>query len=776
MRGFRRISRLRIEFRMMTSLVTLVAIVIVLVVVLVDFRQRAVMMNLNQERGLAIGNSLAAASSSALLSYNYVTLQQMTQRAAGEEGMLHVIVLDKERRVAGYSNRPEWQGRELFDPVSQAATGLLEPLIQRVPPQVPGGNPSLDIAVPVYVEGSPKPWGLVRVGLSLDHMYEELASTRRLVLSLGLAVLVLAALGARLLARRITGPLNRLVEATGELAKGNFDYRVELHTGDEIEDLSRQFDTMAREICQKQSEVASTNQELASLNARLEEKVLERTRALTEAEEKYRLLVEQSPNAICIIQGGRLVFFNHAFPETFRYTPEQLNAQDFHLLDLVEPEQHEFVRDLMKRSLNGTASSSCEIFGRDQRGNRVYLDMHYTGISYEGEPALEAILVDVTEQRQLQEKMVSSERLRALGEMASGVAHDFNNVLGAILARAQLLARGVEDGDVLRGLHIIEKAAQDGAATVQRIQEFTRLRTDRDFRPVNLNTVLEDVLEMTRGRWADEAQRQGKRVDISRAYSQIPDVAGNISELREVFTNLVLNAVDAIPGEGQITVCSYEEAGSVVVTVSDTGEGMSAEVKRRLFDPFFTTKGEKGNGLGMSIVYGIVRRHGGEITFMSEPNEGTMFQVTLPGLAEKAAKSPALATETLLVGCGRVLVVDDDDDIRTLVADILAAAGYEVEMAAGGAEAVDQVRSKTFDLVVSDLGMPDVTGWDVARESRAAQPGLRFILLTGWGATLDPEEVKRHAIDRTLKKPFEMNDLLRAVSDVLRTVGVKRAA
>ncbi len=776
MRGFRRISRLRIEFRMMTSLVTLVAIVILLVVVLVDFRQRAVMMNLNQERGLAIGNSLAAASSSALLSYNYVALQQLTQRAAQEEGLIHVIVLDKERRVAGYSNHPEWQGRELFDPVSQAATGLLEPLIQTVPPEIQGGNRSLDIAVPVYVEGSPKPWGLVRVAISLDHMYAELASTRRLVLALGLGLLTLAALAARLLARRITGPLNRLVEATGELAKGNFDYRVELHTGDEIEDLSRQFGTMAREICQKQSEVESTNQELATLNTRLEEKVLERTRALTEAEEKYRLLVEQSPNAICIIQHGRLVFFNHAFPETFRYTPEELNAPDFRLLNLVDPEQHDFIRDLMARSPSDTDSSSCEILGLDQRGNRVYLDMHYTAISYEGSPAMEAILVDVTEQRQLQEKMVSSERLRALGEMASGVAHDFNNVLGAILARAQLLAGRVQDAEILRGLRIIEKAAQDGAATVQRIQEFTRLRTDRDFRPVSLNTVLEDVLEMTRGRWADEAQRQGKRIDIARAFSQVPDVAGNISELREVFTNLVLNAVDAIPGEGQITVCSYEEAGSVVVTVSDTGEGMSAEVKRRLFDPFFTTKGEKGNGLGMSIVYGIVRRHGGDITFLSEPNEGTMFQVTLPGLALKHADGPAPAPEAPLTGCGRVLVVDDDDDIRTLVADILAAGGYDVETAGGGAEAVDRVRAEAFDLVVSDLGMPDVTGWDVARESRVAQPDLRFILLTGWGATLDPEEVRRHAIDRTLKKPFEMNDLLRAVSDVLRTVGEKRAA
>jgi CheY-like chemotaxis protein len=203
---------------------------------------------------------------------------------------------------------------------------------------------------------------------------------------------------------------------------------------------------------------------------------------------------------------------------------------------------------------------------------------------------------------------------------------------------------------------------------------------------------------------------------------------------------------------------------------------MSAEVKRRLFDPFFTTKGEKGNGLGMSIVYGIVRRHGGDITFMSEPNEGTMFQVTFPGLAQKSANNPAPAAEAPLTGCGRVLVVDDDDDIRNLVADILVAAGYDVETAGGGEEAVARVRAETFDLVVSDLGMPDVTGWDVARESRAAQPDLRFILLTGWGATLDPEEVRRHAIDRTLKKPFEMNDLLRAVSDVLRSVGEKRAA
>jgi CheY-like chemotaxis protein len=215
----------------------------------------------------------------------------------------------------------------------------------------------------------------------------------------------------------------------------------------------------------------------------------------------------------------------------------------------------------------------------------------------------------------------------------------------------------------------------------------------------------------------------------------------------------------------------------VVVVISDTGEGMSPEVQRRLFDPFFTTKGARGNGLGMSIVYGIIRRHGGDVTVKSERDQGTLFEVTLPALAVSLGPRDAEPPEARsFTGSGTVLVVDDEEDIRSLVSEILEDAGYRTTIAPGGAEAVDLLRSRPFDLVVTDLGMPVVGGWDVAREARSAWPDVRLLLLTGWGSTLDSVEVERYGIDRTLKKPFEMNDLLRVIHELLDESGIRKSA
>jgi CheY-like chemotaxis protein len=402
-------------------------------------------------------------------------------------------------------------------------------------------------------------------------------------------------------------------------------------------------------------------------------------------------------------------------------------------------------------------------------------------ISFEGAPALEAILVDVTERRKIQDQMVAYERLRALGEMAGGVAHDFNNVLGAILARAQMLQRYSPDEKIMRGLQIIEKAAKDGAETVKRIQNFTRVRTEQDFAPLRLNPVLEDVLEMTRGRWEDEAHRQGKAIQVVRELGEVPLVKGNISELRETFTNFIFNAVDAIPRAGTITVKTWTESDRVVVTFSDTGEGMSPEVQRKLFDPFFTTKGAGGTGLGLSVAYGIARRHGASIDVRSERGKGTTFRLEFPALRAKDAAAdevpagiPPAAPSS--VGTERVLVVDDQNEIRDLVRDVLQGAGYVVTMARDGAEALERIQAQAFDLVITDLGMPGISGWEVARESRRMRPEVRIILLTGWAATLDLKDIEKNGVNRTLKKPFEMDGLLRTVRDVLGPAGLSRAA
>jgi PAS domain S-box-containing protein len=472
------------------------------------------------------------------------------------------------------------------------------------------------------------------------------------------------------------------------------------------------------------------------------------------------------------------MFVNQAFCQTFGYTAEDLESPAFDINTLLDPLDQASTMAFWTRLLEGTASDTPrEVVARHKDGSRIHLDIRSTIISYQGTPAVEAILVDITEQRQLRDRVVAHERLRALGEMAGGVAHDFNNVLGAILGRAQLLQDFECEDRVRQGLKIIEKAAQDGAETVKRIQDFTRVRTDTDFDRVDLSAVLEDVLEMTRSRWGDDAHLQGKRIEIVRELNVVPDVKGHISELREAFTNLILNAVDAISAEGTVTIRCEEQGDRVVVSVIDTGEGMPPEVQRRLFDPFFTTKGSNGTGLGMSIVYGIVRRHGATIEVKTRLREGTEFRIEFSAAAsDDRPTSDETQDEECFSGSGRILVVDDEPEIRSLVEDILTEAGYEVQTAEDGTRALEALRSSSFEMVITDLGMPDITGWEVAREAREAHPEVALILITGWAAALDPKEVERHGIDRTLRKPFEMVDLLRGVSELLGTRGIRRSA
>jgi signal transduction histidine kinase len=214
-----------------------------------------------------------------------------------------------------------------------------------------------------------------------------------------------------------------------------------------------------------------------------------------------------------------------------------------------------------------------------------------------------------------------------LGELASGVAHDFNNLLGAILARAQLLRRKPSMPDVDRDLAVIEKAAQDGRETVRRIQEFSRTRRDKKFETVDLDEVLSDALEITRSRWKDDAVLREASITPVFTERDSSPILGNASELREVFTNLILNAVDAMPRGGRLELSCRCDGARVLAKVTDTGVGMTDVVRQNIFDPFFTTKGTRGMGLGMSVVYGIVTRHGGRIDVDSAVGKGTTFTI-----------------------------------------------------------------------------------------------------------------------------------------------------
>jgi signal transduction histidine kinase/CheY-like chemotaxis protein len=368
----------------------------------------------------------------------------------------------------------------------------------------------------------------------------------------------------------------------------------------------------------------------------------------------------------------------------------------------------------------------------------------------------------IEELRSTQSQLVQSASLNALGEMAGGVAHDFNNILAAILGRTQLLLRSAESPEVRDSLRVIEQTALDGAHTVKRIQEFTRVRHDESRESVNVNQVLLQVVDLTRSAWQAEAKARGVHIQVETDLLSQKHVNGSAAELREVFTNIVLNAVDALPRGGTLRLATWDEGETVVARVSDDGVGMDRETQARAFDPFFTTKRERGNGLGLSVAYGILRRHRAEIRVESELGQGTAFVVEFPAGSEPAvsASEPEAVPEAKPM---RVLCVDDEPAVLDVLCELVEAMGHEVVRARGGSEAIELAARQKPDVVLSDLGMPDVNGWEVAAGVKRVAPEVPVALVTGWGVQIEPEAARRQGVDLILPKPFTVDEVGRVL-------------
>ena len=379
------------------------------------------------------------------------------------------------------------------------------------------------------------------------------------------------------------------------------------------------------------------------------------------------------------------------------------------------------------------------------------------------------------ELRHTQTQLVQSAKLNALGEMAGGVAHDFNNILAAILGRTQLLLRTLEDSSIRRQLQVIEQAALDGAHTVRRVQEFTRVRIDERFEPLDLNGVIESVLELTRPAWMTNAKKRGIAIHVHSRLSARQLVEGNASELREVFTNLVLNAVDALPWGGSLFVITEDAGDAVVARFRDTGVGMEEDTRLRVFDPFFTTKSVQGTGLGLSVAYGIVTRHRGTIEVESQRGVGTEFTVMLPATRAGGNHEEALLPAGPLQARS-VLVVDDEPAVLDVLADMLRTLGQDVSVAVGGEAGCIAFDQQPAQIVFTDLGMPEVNGWDLADHIRQRSPDVGVVLVTGWGFQLEEDLALARGVDLILTKPFTLEDVERAFARVSSLVESRRAA
>ncbi len=377
--------------------------------------------------------------------------------------------------------------------------------------------------------------------------------------------------------------------------------------------------------------------------------------------------------------------------------------------------------------------------------------------------------------RQSQQTLMQQERLKALGQMASGVAHDINNALSPVVGFAELIAQTEtnlsESGK--RHLNYIKTAGEDIAHIVKRLREFYRPRNEREsLQPLKLDVIAGQMIDMMQPRWRDIPQAAGIHIQMHKEFDpNVPEFAGIESEVREALTNLILNAVDALPQGGGITVRTFaverplkngEISKHAVLEVSDTGVGMDEQTQKRCLEPFFSTKGRRGTGLGLAMVYGVIERQGGKIEIESKPGKGATMRLLFPVRKLDVSDTTEIIENGHPLKPLRILCIDDEPALRVLMQEMLERDGHKIEMADGGQAGINAfraalVRKAPFDVVITDLGMPLMDGHAVARTVKGESQATPIIMLTGWGAFLDNDGEAE--VDAVLSKPPRLQEI-----------------
>lgn len=478
-------------------------------------------------------------------------------------------------------------------------------------------------------------------------------------------------------------------------------------------------------------------------------------------------LADLAPDEIYTLDdAGRFTWMNERAEASNHLLSNSLVGR--HFTEMVALESREVVHARLARTFEGE-DTQCEVQTIRPDGTVRYAEAHTSPLWKEGQVTGALIFLrDITERKRTQERMAQSDKLRAVGELAAGVAHNLNNALTVIQGRAQLLQMRATDEATSKSLEVITRAVSDSSQTLRRMLDFARRGSTSDFAPVDLADLIASSVEITRPKWQSSSATRRGRIEV-RVENQGPAyVFGDAAELREVVLNMIFNAVDAMPDGGVIETGTRKEIDSGCFWVADTGRGMSAEVVARIFEPFYTTKGERGTGLGLSASHGIVERHNGKIMVVSCPGEGTRFEVRLP-LYEEAlhAKKEQVVAPLVDAEPAYVLVVEDEERVRSLLSETFEAAGHTVVQASNGTEALARLDEEKFELVISDIGLPEVSGLQLARWVKANRPETLLILATGWADIVTPEDYQQCRIDALFKKPYAVREILERAHDLL---------
>ncbi len=527
--------------------------------------------------------------------------------------------------------------------------------------------------------------------------------------------------------------------------------------------------------------VAERTKALAVSNEHLRQEIFERRmaeKALRESEEKYRLLINNANDAIFIAQNGYAKFPNPKAVQMIGYSQEELAQIPY--LDLIHPNDRSLVmarKDKKREGESITSTYSMRIINRS--GKEVWVQLNATPITWEGRPATINFLRDITEQKQLEAQLQQAQKMEAIGTLAGGIAHDFNNILYPIIAYTELLKLDLaEDSQALESLDKILSATHRAKELVQQILTFCR-KTPQELKPVQIQPVIHGALKLLRASLPSTITFE---VNIADDCGVILADPGQIERL---FVNLCTNAFHAMEQEGgrlTVTICretiqtgnpSVPRPGEYLhLAVTDTGHGIPKEHLERIFDPYFTTKESgKGTGLGLSVVHGIAKSHGGELAVDSQIGKGSTFHTYFPLIDAGVDQKISIFPEPIPKGSESILCVDDETEIAEVVCLMLESLGYQVTQMTSSLAALEDFKRQpdAYDLVITDLTMPDLTGDRLARQILSIRNDIPIVLCTGYNHRLTKKDSQAIGIREHLIKPITMLDLAKAVRKALDT-------
>ncbi|MBC8555318.1 MAG: PAS domain S-box protein, partial [Candidatus Brocadiales bacterium] len=522
------------------------------------------------------------------------------------------------------------------------------------------------------------------------------------------------------------------------------------------------------------TERRSKDAELLMLKENLEQRVIERTELLRESEGRFRGLVENTTDWIWEVnEHTRYTYASPQVHELLGYEPDEIMGMT--PFDLMTPEDQQGVRKLFVE-----AAGRQEPFSRLENTN-LHKDGHTVILETSGVPIFgsdgsfkgyRGIDRDITERKKTEQALIQSEKLKSIGTITAGISHEFNNILAIISGNVQLLERAYkEHGGLTDALRIIKSATDDGAEISGKMLEFTKTSQDtKKLISSDIRDLIRESIDFTMPRWKNEAQAKGINYKVdTEGMKSVLSILCNPTELREVFINLIINALDAMPEGGSLSFSTWSGEDTVFVSISDTGEGMSDEVRKNIFDPFFTTKSPVGTGLGMSMAYGIITRHGGKIEVESELGKGTIFSLQIP-ITAKEGDTELFSEPAQDIQCKslHILVVDDEVNIGKLLNEFLSDDGHKVKTVDNGADAIKLSKRKSFDLVLCDLVMPDVSGYDVIKALNKLDRRPKIGIITGWNENLKPIE-EGMKVDFVVRKPFDFSELANHINEAFCT-------